>query len=189
MNGAIRKAAESFNDPKIQYIDIDPAFQGHRFCEEGHTDSDQFNWGSRVYFWQQPTKWAVIIKNGGTVTTYDPANGSYPPANILEKLIDHRVGQAKQDGTIFTLTFRNPDIPDLTMEWQANSQDFAQSGSGGGGLRARTLHPTQDGHREFGNIIVERLKQIYGRTTNPTIILPQSCPAGCECTGFVPRCT
>ena len=41
VNQAIKSATESFNDPKIQYIDIDPAFQDHRFCEPGHSYWDQ----------------------------------------------------------------------------------------------------------------------------------------------------
>jgi hypothetical protein len=33
MNQGIRKAVEGYNDPKIQYIDIDPAFQAIVFAK------------------------------------------------------------------------------------------------------------------------------------------------------------
>lgn len=53
MNRAIREAAESFNDPKIQYIDINPAFNDHRFCEKGHSMWDQLNWSNKAHLWSK----------------------------------------------------------------------------------------------------------------------------------------
>jgi ribosomal protein L21E len=67
MNSAIRRAVESFNDDKIQYIDINPAFEGHRFCEPGQTKLDQYNWGNKVHFWNQPAKWFTTVTNGDKV--------------------------------------------------------------------------------------------------------------------------
>jgi hypothetical protein len=33
MNDAIRTSTQRFNDTKIQYVNIDPAYNNHRFCE------------------------------------------------------------------------------------------------------------------------------------------------------------
>jgi hypothetical protein len=161
MNHAIRQAVESFDDDRIQYVDIDPAFQGHRFCEKGHSKLDQYNWGNKVYFWNNPAKWITIIRNGKEETTYDPLNGALPPQDIIDKLKDHVDGIPRMERDSFVLTWNNPAYPDFVMEWKGVIKDFEASGSDGGGLVARTLHPTEDGHREMGNIIVQQLKRHY----------------------------
>jgi hypothetical protein len=44
VNKAIESATKGFNDPKIRYIDINPAFGDHRFCETNHTLEEQFEY-------------------------------------------------------------------------------------------------------------------------------------------------
>jgi hypothetical protein len=56
---------------------------------------------------------------------------------------------------------RDPTNPDISMEWKARNQESKVGLSNGGGLIARRLHPTQDGHRAMGDIVVKRLEQIY----------------------------
>ena len=163
MNGAIRQAAESFNDDKIQYIDINPALEGHRFCEKGHTRMQQYNWDQEVHLWNSPAKWTTTITNGNEVKTYDPDNGVLPPQDIIDKLNSFVDGVPRQEGEFFILTWRSHDYPDLVMEWKVRPQDFDESGSDTSGKKARTLHPTEDGHREMGNIIVQQLQRHYNR--------------------------
>lgn len=165
MNNAIKQAVESFGDDKIQYVDIDPAFEGHRFCEKGHSRMSQYNWTRNVYLWNNPMKWATVIRDGDEEKTYDILNGELPPQDIIDKLNTFEDGVPRQEGDTFILTWRNViDYPELVMEWRVRPQDFAESGSDLGGLKARTLHPTQDGHREMGNIIIRQLERHYGRT-------------------------
>ena len=50
VNNIIRKAVIDANDPRVKFIDISPAFNGHRFCENTHNKIDQwFNNG--VWLW------------------------------------------------------------------------------------------------------------------------------------------
>jgi hypothetical protein len=164
MNSAIRRAVESFNDDKIQYIDINPAFEGHRFCEPGQTKLDPYNWGNKVHFWNQPAKWFTTVTNGDEVKTYDPVNGSYPPQDIIDKLADAVDGIPRQEGEYYILTWRNPKYLELSMEWKVRPQDYNADSDDLGGLRARTLHPTEDGHRDMGNIVIQHLQRHYKRT-------------------------
>lgn len=191
MNRAIREAAESFNDPKIQYIDINPAFNDHRFCEKGHSMWDQLNWSNKVHLWNNPAKWWVTIKKGNEVKTYDMAAvpAQVPPVEDVEKLIDHPEDKPREEGDNVILTFRNPENPDYSMEWKANPKDFAPPGSNPGGTIARTLHPTEDGHRDMGGIIVERVKQDFKNQNASLPTPPENCPFGCDCVAGVPRCT
>ncbi|OCK74994.1 SGNH hydrolase [Lepidopterella palustris CBS 459.81] len=189
VNRAIREAAESFKDPKIQYIDINPAFNDHRFCEEGHSKLAQFNWNNDVHIWNSPGRWFITIKNGDDIKTYDMAAepAQLPPAEDVENLIDHPDDKPRQEGDDFILTFRDPENPEHTMEWKANPQDYGTLN--GGASIARTLHPTEDGHRDMGGIIVERLKRDFKEATAPDPYPPVDCPSGCDCIAGVPRCT
>jgi hypothetical protein len=67
MNEGIKRAAELYSDPKIQYIDIDRTFEGHRFCEPGDSRTAQYNCGDKVHIWNNPAKWLVTITNGADV--------------------------------------------------------------------------------------------------------------------------
>lgn len=161
MNRAIREATESFNDDKIQYIDIDPALEGHRFCEKGDNRTTQYNWGNKVYLWNNPAKWITTIKNGNQEKTYDIDNGELPPQDIIDKLnTDFVDGVPRQEGDFYILTWRSATYPDIVMEWKVRPQDFAVAN---GGRIARTLHPTELGHREIGNIVVRQLERHYNR--------------------------
>lgn len=73
-----------------------------------------------------------------------------PPVEDVEKLIDHPEDKPREEGDNVILTFRNPENPDYSMEWKANPKDFAPPGSNPGGTIARTLHPTEDSHRDMG---------------------------------------
>ncbi|KAH9864340.1 hypothetical protein J1614_010274 [Plenodomus biglobosus] len=189
MNTAIREAVEGYNDDKIQYIDINPAFQGHRFCEPGHGRLAQFNWGDDVWLWNSPGRW-VTIKNGDDTATYDTIDGTLPPADVVNALLDHPVDSPRQEDSCYVQTYQDPENSETTMEWKACTQDYVLAGSNGGGSIARTLHPTQSGHAAMGDIIIQILEQYYGRTDDTTVILPTpNCPFGCDCSGIVPVCT
>jgi hypothetical protein len=114
MNDVIRQAVEGYKDDKIQYVDIDPALEGYRFCEWNHTKSMQYNWSPNVYLWNNPAKWATTIKNGDDVQTYDPLNGVLPPQDIIDKLEDLEDAEPRQEGHYYILTWANAKYPKLS---------------------------------------------------------------------------
>jgi len=182
MNGALRRAVEEFNDDKILYIDINPAFEGHRFCEPGHSWYDQLNYSKKVFLWNSPGRQFVDVKDGNDLKTYELGSGTPLPQDVFDKLISHPEGQPKLENGLWISTFRDPQHPELSMEWKARPEDLGPAGGVGDGYKARTLHPTEDAHRAIGKIINQRLAQIYGRSSNPTIVLPPStCAPGCTC--------
>ncbi|KAF1949770.1 hypothetical protein CC80DRAFT_252726 [Byssothecium circinans] len=154
MNRNIREAVEVFQDSKIQYIDINTAFDKHRFCEPGSTKGDQFNWNNNVWIWSSPGIWWITIKKGNDEKMYDmlAENAEMPPWDEVEKMLDHPDGEANQVGDIISRTYRDPGDPSHSMMWGGSLKDFeavgsSGSGSGGGcGIVARTLHPTKSGH-------------------------------------------
>ena len=204
MNLAIRSSVEQHNDPKIQYIDINPALHGHRFCEPGHSWWSQLNYGSKVHIWNNPARLAVTIHDGDQVTTYessDDPGAPGPPEDIVEKLRGYPEGEAVQQDQYTILTFHDPTNPSLWMEWKVEPQPLDGGSGSTDGRIARTLHPTQDGHKEMGDLIVEALKKNYRPdgsgpppTTPPKPPQPETtvpgfnCPSGCTCNAGVPLC-
>jgi hypothetical protein len=188
MNDAIRTATESFKDEKIQYVDFDPAFQGHRFCEPGSTDLDQFNNNNNLWIWNQPTRFLITITQGTEVKEYNRGEGvliqTFPPKDLYDTLIAHQDGPVTQDGDYKTAYYRDPTNPSTKMTIKVKTKNGVDVLNGS---KSRTLHPTQPGHTAMGDIIVERLKQVMQGSTGP-VVLPPLCPSGCTCNGAVPLC-
>ncbi|KAI4952425.1 hypothetical protein J4E91_002895 [Alternaria rosae] len=203
VNLAIRSSVEQYNDPKIQYIDINPALEGHRFCEPGHSWWSQLNYGSNVHIWNNPARLVVTIHDGDAATTYESSDDPGvpgPPEDVVEKLRGYPEGEAVQQDQYTVLTFRDPANPGLWMEWKVEPQPLDGGSGSKDGRIARTLHPTQDGHKDMGDLIVEALKKNYrpdGTSPEPSPAAPAEpssttstpCPAGCTCNGPVPLCT
>ncbi|KAI4709928.1 hypothetical protein J4E89_005158 [Alternaria sp. Ai002NY15] len=212
VNLAIRSAVEHYNDPKIRYIDINPALEGHRFCEKGHSLRVQLDPNStEVHIFNNPIRRSITIHDGDSVTTYEPSDDDLdapsPPEDILEKLRGHPEGESVQQDEYTIITFRNPEEPNLSMEVKVEPQPL-NGGSGSGnanGKIARTLHPKQDGHKEIGDVIVAALRKNYrpdesapepptnpSKPTQPpqpeTTVPGFNCPTGCTCNSGVPLC-
>jgi hypothetical protein len=50
VNSILQRVANDVKDPRVKYIDISPAFNGHRFCEANHNLHDQF-YNNDVWLW------------------------------------------------------------------------------------------------------------------------------------------
>lgn len=50
VNNILEKVAKDVNDPRVKYIDISPAFNTHRFCEDHHNLDDQW-YSTDVWLW------------------------------------------------------------------------------------------------------------------------------------------
>ena len=180
---------DSFGDPKIQYLDINPVFQGHRFCEPGHTFADQLNGSKNVYLWNSPARQFVAIRNGADTKVYeagsdasDTTHPPSPPTDELSYLLDYPEGEPQLVDGAWVTVYRDPKDASHSMEIRVTPEDYSDASSGGSnGYIARSLHPTQEGHKAMGDIISQRLAQIYGRTNDNTIALPSPCPLGCTC--------
>jgi hypothetical protein len=181
----------SFGDPKIQYLDINPVFQGHRFCEPGHSYSDQLNGSRNVYLWNSPARQFIEMRNGADTRVYeagaDPSDTTRPPPPPTDEfsyLLNYPEGAPQlMDGGWVTL-YRDPADASHSMEHRGTPEDYSDASSDSkNGYIGRTLHPTFDGHKVMGDFISKRLAQIYGRTDDNTITLPKPCPLGCTCVG------
>ncbi|KAI0406387.1 SGNH hydrolase-type esterase domain-containing protein [Xylaria palmicola] len=54
VNQVLARAVGDFTDPRITFIDISPAFNGHRFCENSHSYQDQW-YSTDVWLWNLNT--------------------------------------------------------------------------------------------------------------------------------------
>ncbi|KAF1834014.1 hypothetical protein BDW02DRAFT_647904 [Decorospora gaudefroyi] len=185
INGAIKRAVDRFGDPKIQYLDINPAFNDHRFCEPGHTFADQLNGSKKVWLWNSPARQFVAIRNGSDTKVYeagfDPSDTTHPPPPPTDEfsyLLDYPEGEPQLVNDRWLTVYRDPKDAYHSMELRGVPEDYSDASSGSNGYIARTLHPTQDGHKAMGDIISQHLTLIY------------RCPSGCTCfaSGFI-SCT
>jgi hypothetical protein len=159
------------------FPDIDPSFNGHRFCEEGHSKLKKYNWFNDVHFWNNPARVFVTIKDSSGYATYDSETNPGIPEDTVLNLLEHPIeGQmhVQQDQYVIS-NFQDPDHPDVTMEWKVEPQGSDSLN----GRIARTLHPTFEGHQGMENVVKEVLKNYY----HP------GCPSGCDCSGSVPACS
>lgn len=189
MNDAIRFATDSFGDDKIQYVNIDAAFQDHRFCEPGSSKKDNYNWNNNVWIWNNPLRWGITITEDTQVSEYQVDDDAFRqnPAHqdLYESLIDHQDGPATTEGEYTVVNYRDPENSKtkMTIKFKTGGDVGVLNGS-----RSRTLHPTQVGHNQMGEMIVERLKQVMQGSQNPATV-PTLCPSGCTCDGIVPVCS
>jgi hypothetical protein len=57
VNNILEKVANDVNDHRVKYIDISPAFNNHRFCEDHHNIADQW-YKPDVWLWNlSPPSW------------------------------------------------------------------------------------------------------------------------------------
>lgn len=66
VNTIYRNVVASMNNPNIQFVDISPAFNGHRFCEPGHNNYDNENDKQEgvTWIWNFHYFWPDGVDNG-----------------------------------------------------------------------------------------------------------------------------
>ncbi|CAI6336866.1 unnamed protein product [Periconia digitata] len=192
MNRNIREAVEEYQDPKIKYIDINPAFDQRRFCEPGASWWSQLNYNNGVWIWNNPARWIITIKNGNKERKYGKLFES-PPQDEVEKMLAHPNEPVMlDDGDTISRTYSDPDDENHSMTLEGSLKDFQNFRSGGGdGSVSRTLHPTQPGHEAMAKIIIERLKKDFKSGVTQQPWGSNNCPAGCKCSssGAPPLCS
>ncbi|ORY09828.1 SGNH hydrolase-type esterase domain-containing protein [Clohesyomyces aquaticus] len=184
VNQGIKEAAEFFNDPKIQYVDINPALDNHRFCESGHDLQDQLNFidNGKVWIWNRPLPTYATLKKAAGSTVYklkedteETDNFPQPDAEINELLGDMSFDDNDlsvinaADGTkkIKVVLDKNGN-KDTTLELEFDVDTGldreaiakrSDSNSDAEGFIARTLHPTRGANDAMANILVDWIKK------------------------------
>lgn len=184
MNRNIREAVERFQDNMITYIDINPAFHDHRFCEPNSTKGDQFNWNNNVWLWNSPARWWIEISRGDQKEFYDmlPDDPKRPDFEEYDKLLAHPDGDVQFIGQIFSQKYVDPDDPGHTMLIGGTLEDVKATGDSGlGGIVGRTLHPTFQGHESMGKTLVNVLAQRFKEGATEQPYDKENCPEDCTC--------
>jgi lysophospholipase L1-like esterase len=168
MNQKIEAAVNQLNDPRFKFVNPDPFFEGHRFCEDGITEPQQEGQDREDLFiheWYTPQG-----QFDGTVLN-DTLNG---PWNTLEKSI---LGEAANEGKSSPLSGAFPK----------EMLDSGVSIQKAGGLPPKlagyfkVFHPTQAGHDAILQAIQSKVNAIPNQAgTNMVSFTP-------ECLGYPPR--
>ncbi|KAI0900623.1 SGNH hydrolase [Annulohypoxylon nitens] len=133
VNQVLARVAKDVGDSRVRFLDISPAFNGHRFCENSHDSKDQW-YNADVWFWN--FNWPY----------HDP------PANPA--LID-----AWLDGNRWPDNTTLQDYSNGTMIGVEMQGDVETYGSGGSkGLAPlwfqRPFHPKHGGTQAIADIVI-----------------------------------
>lgn len=186
VNQGIREAAESFRDDKIKFVDINPAFNDHRFCENGHTLQDQLNFidNGKVWIWNRPLPTFATLKKGDGNTVYklwedtEDTSDKFPQSDpeINELLGDTSfeenditvIDAGDNTKKIKVVLDKNNGNDDTTLELEfdvgsgSDPETIVKRSDPGNsdmeGFIARTLHPTRDANNAMANILVDWIK-------------------------------
>jgi hypothetical protein len=130
MNQILKRVATDVGDPRVKYLDVSPAFDTHRFCEDSHSGNTNDQWYSTdVWLWNLNL----------------PAND--PPANPA--LMDVWIHKGQYNSSGATL----PPFPAGTVIGQ-EFQGGAETDSLGGGWQARPFHPKIGGSQAIANTVM-----------------------------------
>ncbi|KAI1269957.1 SGNH hydrolase [Xylariaceae sp. FL1019] len=132
VNKILARIANDVNDPRVKYLDISPAFEGHRFCENHHKYLGQ---------WREPDVW---LWNFNPPIMDPPADPSF---------MDSWLSQGKlPDGTVLSL----PNGTDVGVEMQGGADTDGGTGSGRPQptWSQRPFHPKPGRTEVIGNIVI-----------------------------------
>ncbi|RYP93631.1 hypothetical protein DL770_000263 [Monosporascus sp. CRB-9-2] len=137
VNKILARVANDVGDARVKYLDISPAFNGHRFCEDHHSFEDQW-YSTDVWLWNLNT----------------PADD--PPADpaLMDAWLN--AGQLP-DGTTVT---SYPDGTMIGVELQGGVETDGSGGSTGEGptWHQRPFHPKHGGAHAIADIIIAQAK-------------------------------
>ncbi|KAI1272796.1 hypothetical protein F5Y07DRAFT_378833 [Xylaria sp. FL0933] len=103
VNRVLERVANDVGDPRVKFLDISPAFDGHRFCENNHNYKEQW-YNADVWLWNfnmpsddPPADPALIDEwlNG----SYLPDGTPLPPYPDTEKFGVEMQGGTESEGT------------------------------------------------------------------------------------------
>jgi len=85
INTAYSNVVASMNNPDIQFLDISPGFDGHRFCEPGQDnyDNENSNQEGETWIWNFHWFWPNGVDNGtAPADEIDPASSDFSRGEI-----------------------------------------------------------------------------------------------------------
>ena len=162
LNNQLASVVQNLNSngqPRVHLVDIDTAFQGHRFCEDGSTEPQQPGQdNSNTWIFQYNTPSGSIDQ-----TTAGNGGANADGANFFQAIKD-AVGS---DGSLTV----NP----LYAAWAVNlDNDFGSTG-GLPLVLSKLFHPTTPGHTAIANAINAAIGSNPGGVN--TALAPSTPPA------------
>jgi hypothetical protein len=155
LNEKIKQAVD--RNEGAHFVDIDPAVNGHRYCEEDVVEPDNNN--DQVWFWQAFDE----SDANPQVKDFDDAVAKQldPTVSGMDELV-----QKFQNGETSPGFQPRVDIEDAMWNVAANDPGFKDNGwLGILTQRVRVFHPKKALH----DVIAQRILEVYGAVTNPCL--------------------
>ncbi|KAK6084448.1 hypothetical protein SCUP234_03237 [Seiridium cupressi] len=131
VNDVLARVAKDVNDARVKFIDVSPAFKGHRFCEDKHKGNDWDQWYSTdIWLWNL------------NFPRYDPPS-------------DPELIQAWLNGSTATNVTAGTNVG---VEAQGGAETDSGSGGSGGTWMQRPFHPKQGGTNAIADLVMAQAK-------------------------------
>ncbi|XDG03116.1 hypothetical protein ABKA04_002731 [Annulohypoxylon sp. FPYF3050] len=130
VNQVLARVAKDVGDSRVRFLDISPAFNGHRFCENNHNYRDQW-YNADVWLWN----------------LNPPADD--PPAN--PELIEAWLYGNRNDSL---LDYSNGAMVGVEMQGGAETDGSGGSTGPGPTWHQRPFHPKQGGAQAIADIVI-----------------------------------
>lgn len=154
----IEQVINSFEDrSRLTFLNVDPGFEGHRFCEPGQDKDSLFNRNDDVWIWSATTK-GLIVSGNQLANPADNDDARQRDVDDKYRITYNTTGQAADDAAKsfnWTDTLRFDKDP-------ATLQNPIVGLTGGEGSQFRPFHPTQAGHRAIKEILYKQVQQDFG---------------------------
>lgn len=103
--------AGSFHSERTHFVDVDPQFIGHRFCQPGHTIIDQYI-SDKVYLWNMSPTEAIATDPGMSLRPFHPKQIGYKAmTNAIVQSLNTQYGTAtaikSPESAVSTVTYEN----------------------------------------------------------------------------------
>jgi lysophospholipase L1-like esterase len=125
----------------VTFVNITPIFDGHRFCEAGHTRDDQYN-SPDVWIWNLSTH--LFSGKAAVDGVPDPTDPNYPTDQ--SDILSQQLAQSLSVGGLFDL-----DDATGTLSNPTGVQPFI-------GMKSRPFHPTHSGHAAIAQVLIDVIK-------------------------------
>jgi hypothetical protein len=166
VNKVLQRVVTDVADSRVKYVDIDAAFEGHRFCEDKHSSDDQYI-NPDVWLWNR------------NFPSQDPkAVGSVNVTALHAFLANGEIAGSQS-------YVGGPGLG-YEMQGDANAASGSDGGIGGQVWTQRPFHPKVGGTQAIADIIIAQAKKdkIPGVVGSPT---PSSGTCNCDENGCSPE--
>jgi hypothetical protein len=159
MNAQIENVIRYRNDPRVVYISVTEAFNGHRFCE-GNSNWYRQYFGTDSWFWNASPDDLFNVGNQAV------DGAKYAEALMNQASINNKWNAAYNSTELFESSLQEWDWQDLLATEKGPAAMSPHQGASPG-IALRPFHPKQYGHAAISEILRARAVEDFTSGCSP----------------------